>query len=129
MQVFNFGVTEDYPQSQLTSQDDTPVLLSGREVRFTLCGIDGNPVISDQLAIVDDADQGLVSYRWRVDELPKVGRYFATWKTIGPSGEVQYYPTNSISVVLIVDHGYKSPVKPGLSELVVVGDSASIGVL
>lgn len=129
MQIFNHGVDEDYPQSQLVLQDSTPVPLSGREVRFTLYGKDGNPVISDQLAIVDDEEKGLVSYRWRRDELPKVGRYYATWKTIGPAGEVQYYPTNSISPVLIIESNYKQPMNPSLSEFVVVGESIGVEVV
>lgn len=97
------GDRRPYIRSTLTDEDGA-VNLAGETVTFTLRDTTtGALKVSGAAAIVIDAANGVVEYRWQAGDTDTAGLYEATWRSVNGVGEAVTYPNVGAQLVQVYD--------------------------
>lgn len=95
------GDTSPSLKVQLQDEDGAPVDITNTNVKFHMRSAETNNLVIDEVAVIDDAVNGKVSYDWREGNTRAIGRFNAEFEVTYANDAVETFPNDSYIIIKI----------------------------
>jgi len=76
-------------------------LTSATSVAFKMRRTTGIDLVVDAAAVVTDATNGVIEYRWAAGDTDRAGEHYAEWEVLWSDGTTETFPTIGYDIVFI----------------------------